>query len=144
MYECIGCVSHRYRPKQRRRRTPTPLKKKQTKLSTSPTRPPTKVVMTPDARKESGTSVMAPICAARRRSSATHTPPRFAFHLISRRSESQPASGAPTALYNLLFTQTRRIGSGELRTDIADAHGDEACADERLVGYSVSLALGTI
>ena len=76
--------------------TPIPLMNKQTRHSTKPRVPSTYAFAIPNKAIENGINQVAPNWAALSRSSATHFPPLFLRHFITMRSETRPASGAPT------------------------------------------------
>lgn len=64
--------------------------------NTKPKVPSTYAFVTPNKAVDSGIKQTAPNTVALRRSSGTHIPPRFLRHFLTIRSETRPASGAPT------------------------------------------------
>lgn len=79
------------------RLTPKPLTNRQSKLRLNPSGLfSTYVVTQPLTQRETGARTSAPTRVARSRSSGYHTPPRLALMRATMRSESLPASGAPT------------------------------------------------
>jgi hypothetical protein len=86
----------RVRAKKPSELTPIPLTKRQARHNTKPKVPSTYAFATPNKAVDSGIKQTAPNTVALRRSSGTHIPPRFLRHFLTIRSETCPASGAPT------------------------------------------------
>jgi hypothetical protein len=115
--------------------TPSPLINKQTKFKTNPTVPSTYVVTIPEAKADSGKIVSAGSTAARRRSSGYHDP-LFALYWVTMRSDSRPASGAPTVTATLDY-YCPGDREGRRRTHAANPVRDETGPYEYFVGQVV-------
>lgn len=123
-------------------RTPMPFIKKDTRFNVSPSGPGTKVVTRPHITSDTGIKTAAPIIAARKRSSGTHSPLRRLRHFTTTWSEKCPDIGAPTK-------QTGQIvmnGGGRYkpRTDVSKTYGNKEGADQGFVRYAIFWALGKI
>lgn len=115
-----------------------PFTNREITLSTMPSVPGMYSVMSPQTTVLAGAR-KAPRSDARRRSSGTHTPLRFARHRTTITSESFPDSGAPTGRVDC---QLRDTGEDRQRTDIAYAYWEEEESYDSLVCDVVPLAYG--
>ena len=121
-----------------KRLTPTPLKKRQTRVITRPTFPSTYAVVKPARVTEIGIRTSPPSHTARRRSSGTHTPLRFSFACLTTRSERRPAIGAPTVHVSRIGHRAGPKG----RTKVANPVWEEQETNQTFACNSVFFTLG--